>query len=171
MGFFGKENCEDRLRKMPRSCCKIFFCFRLSRHIAWSQRALKCCACVLSEQCVSAYFVDFHRQCKQTTISQNLLIRIWGNFPEFILLSHFNQWKLKNKSWTKEFCHIISIHLTAIFINTSKTVCYGQINFKKWGWLIVRLCKFIRKSNDWILRKPTEFKILSSMFPWQRYKS
>ena len=67
--FSVKKNCEDRLRKMPRSCCKIFFCFRLSRHIAWSQRALKCCACVLSEQCVSAYFVDFHRQCKQTTIS------------------------------------------------------------------------------------------------------
>ena len=146
---------------MPRSGCNIFFCFRLSCHIAWSQRALKCCACVLCEQCVSAYFVDSHRQCKQTTISQNLLIRIWGNFPEFILLSHFNQWKLKNKSWTKEFCDIINIHLTAIFINTSKTVCYN----------LVRLCKVIRKSNDRILRKPTEFKILSSMFPWQRYKS
>ena len=127
MGFFGKKNCEDRLRKMPRSCYKIFFCFRLSRHIAWSQRALKCCACVLSEQCVSAYLVDFHRQCKQTTISWNLLIRIWRNFPEFILLSHFNQWKLKNKSWTKDFCDIINIHLTAIFINTSKTVCYNLV--------------------------------------------
>ena len=48
---------------------------------------------------------------------------------------------------------------------------FGQINFKKWRWLIVGLCKFIRKSNYWILRKPTEFKILSSIFSWQRYKS
>ena len=60
---------EDRLRKMPRSCYKNLFCFRRFRHITWSQRALKCCACVLRKQCVSAYFVDFHRQCKQTTIS------------------------------------------------------------------------------------------------------
>ena len=168
MGFSGNKNCEDRLRKMPRSCCKNFFCFRLSRHIAWSQRALKCCACVRSEQWVSAYFVDFHRQCKQTTISQNLLIRIWRNFPEFILLSHFNQWKLnKGVLWHNQ--NSLDSYFHKYFKNC--LLQFGQINFKNWRWLIVRLCKFIRKSNDWILCKPTEFKILSSMFPWQRYKS
>ena len=37
--------------------------------VQWSQRANKYLLCVLKEQCKSAYFVDSHRQCKQTIIS------------------------------------------------------------------------------------------------------
>ena len=48
-----------------------------------------------------SYFVDFHRQCKQRTISQTT----YSNFDEFgrnLVQMSFSQRKLQIKNWKKE---------------------------------------------------------------------
>ena len=65
------------------------FCFRpLAYHVILA-RAQVLSMRTLREQCDkcdSACSVDFHRKFKQTTISQNLLIKSWRQLPAKILL-------------------------------------------------------------------------------------
>ena len=73
---------------------EIYFVF-VPWHITWSERVHKCWACA---PCTSnvinviALVLLFHRKFKQTTISQNLLIKSWRPLPKI-----FRQWKPQNK--------------------------------------------------------------------------
>lgn len=46
-------------------------------------------ACVLTRACETTVFLYLWRRCTQTRIFQNLVIRIWWNLVEFLLLTQF----------------------------------------------------------------------------------
>ena len=82
------------------------FCFRpLAYHVILA-RAQVLSMRTLREQCDkcdSACSVDFHRKFKQTTISQNLLIKSWRPLPKILFMSPFRQWKPQNKFLKSSF--------------------------------------------------------------------
>ena len=82
------------------------FCFRpLAYHVILA-RAQVLSMRTLREQCDkcdSACSVDFHRKFKQTTISQNLLIKSWRQLPKILFMSPFRQWKPQNKFLRSSF--------------------------------------------------------------------
>ena len=49
------------------------------------------CTCVLRKAYETAVFFDLLRQCTQTRIFQNLLIRNWWNLAEFLFSTRFNE--------------------------------------------------------------------------------
>ena len=83
------------------------------------------------DRCDSACSVDFHRKFKQTTISQNLLIKSWRQLPKILFMSPFRQWKPQNKFELSSFVTQSSFSWN-FFLKNSKTVCYNLVKlFKK----------------------------------------
>ena len=84
---------------------EIYFVF-VPWHITWSERVHKCWACA---PCTSnvinviALVLLFHRKFRQTTISQNLLIKSWRPLPKILFMSPFRQWKPQNKFLKSSF--------------------------------------------------------------------
>ena len=82
------------------------FCFRpLAYHVILA-RAQVLSMRTLREQCDkcdNACSVDFHRKFKQTTISQNLVIKGRRQLPKILFMSPFRQQKPQNKFWKSSF--------------------------------------------------------------------
>ena len=103
-------NKQKRMRanweKWPAVVCRELFCFRPSAHHVILERAQVLSIRTLPEKCDkcdSACSVDFHRKFKQTTISQNLLIKSWRQLPKILFMSPFRQWKPQNKFLRSSF--------------------------------------------------------------------
>ena len=135
---------EKQIWRLKISLCAVGYnyrvnCFEFTIHPAHATIFMVRWTYIIKEQCESACFVDFNRQCKQTTISQHILIKIRRNFTEILFISYFSQWKRQKIFWTKEFCDTINVFKKANFLKTSKIVCCNLVIscFKKWGSLIV----------------------------------
>ena len=134
--------------KWPAVVCRDLFCFRpLAYHVILA-RAQVLSMRTLREQCDkcdSACSVDFHRKFKQTTISQNLLIKSWRQLPKILFMSPFRQWKPQNKFLNKVVLWHNQVSREIYFPKTLKTVCYNLVKlFKRMRLSNCKLC-----SNSW----------------------
>ena len=78
---------KKQIWRLKISLCAVGYnyrmnCFEFTIHPAHATIFMDSWTYIIKEQCESACFVDFNRQCKQTTISQDLLIKIRRNFTE-----------------------------------------------------------------------------------------
>ena len=93
-GVFQKK-CEYQLRIMVRSCLwKFILLLSLLSYRVTPAHALVLGMKTLRKMWESLFcLLSWTNKCKDTTIFQNRLVRIWWNLAKFLSISHFNHWK------------------------------------------------------------------------------
>ena len=111
---------------VPEVICRNLFCFCCFCHIAWPQPAH---TQVLSIQTLGKIsepplfcWLSQTNKCKEMTISQNLLGRIWQNLAKYLSLYHTSITEnLKpSYSWTENFCDTNKFHMMMFMLKISK---------------------------------------------------
>jgi len=126
---FSKKKCEHQLRIMVRSCLwKFILLLSLLSYRVTPTHAPVLGMKTLRKMRESLFcLLSWTNKCKDTTIFQNLLVRIWWNLAKLLSISHFNHWKPETLSWRENFCDTIKFQMTVVMLKISKTDRYNSV--------------------------------------------